>query len=100
MTFHAAAGARMTQRYMEKKMPVVAAQRGFGASRFALELDGKFSGFATSADGGSAYGDVVEDRIATDPIVHKHLAGVKYDDITLTCGTGMERQFYDAIQAL
>jgi hypothetical protein len=26
-------------------------------------------------------------------------AGVKYEDITLTCGTGMTVQFYDAIKA-
>ena len=78
----------------------MAAQRGFGISHPALALGGKFAGFMNSVEGGYAYADVAETKTASDPIVHRHIANVKYEDITLTCGTGMTAPFYDAIKAM
>jgi hypothetical protein len=31
--------------------------------------------------------------------VHKHIAGVKYEDISISCGTGMSKGFYEWIKA-
>jgi len=81
-------------------MPVVNAQQGFGVSRSALEVGGRFAGFLNSVEGGSAYSDVVEDKVGVDNIVHKHIAGVKYDNITITCGTGMTAAVYGAIKEM
>jgi len=83
--------------------PTPAASRGgqgaYGASRFGLELDGKSAGWINSAEGGDATADVVLEKAGADHIQHKHLAGVKYEDITVNCGTGMSKNFYDWIKA-
>lgn len=75
-----------------------AVQRGYTAGRFALEIDGQSAGWLESADGGDATSDVVLEKLGPDHIQHKHLAGVKYEDITVNCGTGMSRGFYDWIK--
>jgi hypothetical protein len=68
--------------------------RNYGAAKLALELDGQHSGWLESAEGGYATADVL-----TDSTQRKHIAGVKYEDIVLTCGTGMSKGFYDWIKA-
>ena len=73
-------------------------QRVYSAGKYAIELDGVSAGWVHSADGGHASGDVVSERIGTDNIVRKHLANVKYEDITIQCGTGMSKAFYQWIQ--
>jgi hypothetical protein len=72
--------------------------RGYFVGRFGLELDGLPAGWV-SAEGGDATSDVVLEKVGPDNIQHKHLAGVKYEDITLNCETGMSRGFYDWIKA-
>lgn len=62
---------------------------------FLLELEGKAAGRFFDAKGGSVEAEVVVESVGQGPIRHKHLAGVKYQDITLTCGTGMSRAFYE-----
>ncbi len=73
--------------------------RSFTAGKYALDLDGKFAGWIQSCEGGYATADVVVEKVATDLIWHKHIAGVKYDDITLNCGTAMSTAFYSWLQA-
>ena len=68
------------------------------AARFALELDGAAAGAPSHASGGHAVGIVVEDG-STPTSVSKHIAGVKYEDITVTCGAGMSKDFYNWIKA-
>ena len=72
--------------------------RGYTAGRFALEIDGAHAGWLHSAEGGHATSDVVTEKVGADMIQKKHLAGVKYEDISISCGTGMSKAFYDWIQ--
>lgn len=74
-------------------------QRSYTAGKYALDLDGKFAGWIKSVEGGHATADVIVEKVATDLIWHKHIAGVKYDDITLSCGTAMSKAFYEWLQA-
>ncbi len=69
------------------------------AENLALELDGEFAGFATSVEGGNPTADVVTERVGSDGIVRKHIAGVKYEDITISCGTGMSKGFFEWLTA-
>ena len=77
----------------------MARERGVAAGRFALELDGAFAGWLTSASGGEAEGEVVQEPLGADSVVRKHLGGVHYTDLELTAGAGMEKAFSDWIAA-
>ena len=74
-------------------------QRGYTAGRFAMDLGGSFAGWISSIEGGHATSDVVVEKLGADMIQHKHMAGVKYEDISVSCGTGMSKAFYTWIQA-
>ena len=73
--------------------------RVYTAGRFAMDLGGQFAGWISSIEGGHATSDVVVDKLGADMIQHKHLAGVKYEDISVSCGTSMSKAFYSWIQA-
>jgi phage tail-like protein len=73
--------------------------RGYVAGKFGVELDGIMAGWVNSAEGGTPSSDVVLEKVGPDHIVKKHIAGVKYDDITFVCGTGMSRAFYEWMKA-
>ncbi len=79
-------------------MPVTT--QGVGnAQGYSLELAGVNQGFVKSFEGGSAVGDVVVEKVGPDHIAHKHLANVKYEDITVTVGTGMGKGLYEWVKA-
>jgi hypothetical protein len=78
----------------------VAGNLQYTAGRFGLELDGTAVGFVESVEGGQAFADVIEENAGPDKIVHKHLAGLKYEDLVLTVGSNMSDSFYDWISAL
>ncbi len=80
-------------------MPVIGEQRRYSAGRYAIELDGVTAGWIHSAEGGHASADVVVEKPGPDRVVHKHITGVKYEDITVTCGTGMSKSFYEWLTA-
>jgi len=65
---------------------------------FILELARVNQGSVQSFEGGSATGDVVVEKVGLDHIAHKHLAGVKYEDITVTVGTGMGKDLYEYVK--
>lgn len=73
--------------------------RAYSAGKFGLELGGAKAGWVQSVEGGHAVADVVNEKVGADLIVHKHIAGVKYEDITVNCGTGMSKAFYEWIKA-
>jgi phage tail-like protein len=73
--------------------------RGFTAGRYSMDLAGVTAGWLQSVEGGGATSDVVSEKLGPDHIVHKHLAGVKYEDITVNCGAGMAKNFYEWIKA-
>src|SRR4051812_3718141 len=74
------------------------ATRAYVAGKFALDVDGISAGWISSAEGGHATAEVVNEKIGPDLIVHKHIGGVKYEDITVACGTGMSKGFYGWIK--
>jgi SAM-dependent methyltransferase len=84
---------------MEDSMPIAAVNRSYATGSYGIELDGLLAGWVQSAEGGHATADVVTEKIGPDRVVHKHLAGVKYEDITVNCGAGMSKGFYEWIKA-
>ena len=77
----------------------MALKRGVPTGKFAFEFGSNKAGWIQSLEGGHAVADVVAEKVGPDHIVHKHIAGVKYEDITVNCGTGMSKAFYDWIKA-
>jgi len=63
--------------------------------RYAIELDGFIAGWLWSAEGGNATGVVVNEKLGPDRIIRKHIDRIKYEDITVTCGAGMAKGFYE-----
>ncbi len=72
---------------------------GFGGASFILELDGAVTGFVKGVQGGEPFADVVTEKLGPDHIVHKHLAGVKYEDISISVGMGTSKGMYEWIKA-
>jgi phage tail-like protein len=102
LTAAAVAAPALAQRAPEERLGFEAAARvrAFAAAKFALELDGAFAGWLDSVEGGQATADVVAEKLGTDfRYQKKHLGGIKYADITLTCGTGMNKAFYEWLAA-
>jgi hypothetical protein len=64
--------------------------RTVGSVLFALELDGKIAGWLQKVSGGAAHADVV-----TEPGGQKHVGAIHFEDIVVSCGTGMSKAFYD-----
>jgi len=74
-------------------------RRGYTAGRHAIFLDGELAGWLQAVEGGQTAGDAIAGRLGQYPVETKHIAGVKYEDITLSCGTGMSPHFYEWIKA-
>jgi phage tail-like protein len=68
--------------------------RAYIAGKYGIELDGIKAGWVWSVEGGHATSEVVQEKVGSDHIIKKHLAGVKYEDISVQCGTGMSKAFY------
>jgi hypothetical protein len=82
-------------------MPVAQAQRGYAAASYLVELAGVPVGEAQRVDGGDAISDVVVEKPGSiPPWRNKHLAGLRWSDITMTTGIGMGKKFFDAIENL
>ena len=71
--------------------------RSYAGNRFYLELD-KPSGWLFTAEGGQPSTDLITERLAGGYPSRKHVGIVKFEDITVTCGTGMTEQFYQWLQ--
>jgi hypothetical protein len=74
--------------------------RGYATARYALELDSQIAGLLTDFEGGDATADVIPEKPDPGGIVHKHIAGVKYEDITVRFGADMSDAVYDWIAAM
>src|SRR6185503_1603740 len=73
-------------------------RRSFAAGRFALEVDGE-PALIQAFEGGDAHAAVVAETPGPDAcFVSKHLAVVEYEEIAITCGTGMTAGFYSWLQ--
>ena len=77
---------------------MIANVRSYLNSRFFLELEQHPSGWLFSTDGGHVQTETVNERIANGYPVRKHAGNVHVDDITVSCGTGMTKQFYEWIK--
>jgi len=73
--------------------------RGSVSGRTWLELDGVTSGDLKSSEGGDAVAEVVVEKVGLDNVVHKHIAGVSYTDLSMSLGAGMSKDLYDWIAA-
>jgi T4-like virus tail tube protein gp19 len=67
-------------------------------AHYALELDGAIVGWLDSASGGRATADIIVTKLGSDNVARKHLGPVKYEDISIVCGTGMSDAFYQWLQ--
>lgn len=75
----------------------MALSRSYTAGRYAMDLDGDFAGWIKSVEGGHAKAEVIVEKIATDIFARKHIAGVKYEDISVQIGTAMSNSFFQWI---
>lgn len=64
-----------------------------------LELDGQPAGRLFGFQGGRPETETVQEKFGPDVLIHKHIAAVRYGDITLVCGAGTSRRFYDWVAA-
>jgi len=69
----------------------------YSSGRYALMLKNSFAGWLRSTSGGEASADVVSEKTGPDDFNKKHLTGVKYQDITVKCGSKMSSQLYQWI---
>ena len=73
--------------------------RGYVAGKYAIELDGVMAGWVQSFDGGGASAEVVEEKTTEGQFAaKKHISNVKYEGISISCGTGMSKGFYQWIK--
>jgi hypothetical protein len=80
-------------------MAITKDNRAFIAGKFAFELDSMRAGWLFKAEGGAAKAEVINEKIGPDHITKKHIGGVEYEEISLTCGSGMSKGVYDWIKA-
>src|SRR4051794_23926433 len=73
--------------------------RAYTAGVFALEIDGIAAGWIYSVEGGNRIAEVVTEKLSQEHHVKKHIAGVKYEDITITCGIAMSKHFWHKMKA-
>jgi len=79
-------------------MAISTNDRGFGISKYGIELQHTMSGFVKNVDGGNATADVIEEKIGSDCLTKKHLGTLKYEDVSFQCGSGMSAQLYEWIK--
>jgi T4-like virus tail tube protein gp19 len=63
---------------------VTAGSRTYSAARFGLALEGVDAGMVNRVAGGTPTADVVVERPGPNNIVGKHVAGLKYEDLSFT----------------
>src|SRR5277367_6525791 len=80
-------------------MAITKDNRAFIAGKFAFELDSMRAGWLFKAEGGAAKAEVINEKIGPDHITKKHIGGVEYEEISVTCGSGMSKGVYDWIKA-
>jgi hypothetical protein len=71
----------------------------FAGDLFSIELDGASAGWIKGVSGGIPSADIVIEKIGADHIAKKHIANVKYEDISVNCSIGMSKGFYEWVKA-
>jgi hypothetical protein len=72
--------------------------RGYGAGKYGIEFLNANGSWIKEASGGEATADVVTEKIGADHLARKHLAGVKYEEISIKCGAGTSEKLYNWIK--
>ena len=75
-----------TQPTSSSAQAATATNRSYAVGNFALTLGGVQVGSVTSVEGGGAIADVVVEQPGPDQIPGKHIAGVRYEDISVVTG--------------
>ena len=70
-------------------------KRNYLTANCLLELEGQVCGWLLFAEGGGATGEVIETRSAKDGLVKKQLGPLRYDDLILSCGAGLNAAVYE-----
>jgi hypothetical protein len=73
-------------------------KRAYVAGHFLLEVDRATAGALRSAAGGACTADVISEGLSRDGLSKKHVGGVKYEDLSINCSTGMSKAFYSWIK--
>jgi phage tail-like protein len=68
-----------------------------GMQNFIIELDGQPAGRLFGMSGGGVHADIITTSVGSSFQAHKHIGQIKFEDMTVTCGTGMAQAFYDWI---
>jgi phage tail-like protein len=79
-------------------MPITRNARSYGVGKYGLDIDGLNAGWIKEVEGGNATADVVTEKMGTDHLARKHLANVRYEEISFKCGTGMTKAIYEWIK--
>ena len=72
--------------------------RGYTIGRYALELNHVSAGWLFGAEGGGRSAEVVQEKLSQEHHVRKHIAGIKYEDITITVGMASSPDFWKWIK--
>jgi hypothetical protein len=81
-------------------MPQPTSTHALTSEFYELDIAGVPAGLPDSFDGGDAVGPVVIEKLGPDFIIHKHIAGVTYEEITLTCGADMSQDFFANLKSV
>lgn len=79
---------------MIAKQPGQLGLRTYATSKFGFELDGLDAGWIWSFEGGMPTTEVVSEKLGPDHLIHKHVSGLKYEDISVSFGSGMSKDFW------
>ncbi len=75
------------------------ANRSFTAQNYFLNLESVQCGFIKSVEGGGISAEVIQEKTGNDYFVRKHIAQVKYEDLSLQMDLSLDRTVYDWIAA-
>jgi hypothetical protein len=78
----------------------MAQARGYTASRYLVEVNGKSAGYVGDASGGEPVVAVAETPAAGSGVIKKTLADVSYTPIVLNVSTGAAKELYDWIASV
>jgi len=71
----------------------------FAGDLFSIEIDGASAGWIKGVTGGIPSADIVIEKIGADHIAKKHIANVKYEDISVSSEIGRTKGFYEWVKA-
>jgi len=72
--------------------------RAYSAGHYSIELDHTHAGWVKSVEGGDAVGEVVSEKMGADKLIRKHLATLKYNEISFKFGSGMGQKVWEWIK--